>query len=143
MGAYRFIAKPRPDEKDLARWCVDQIRQWGGVLEHPSASTLWPDKGLPEPGERDAWGGFTIAAPQFWWGHLADKPTRFYVVGIEPRNLPAIPLKLGEAERTQSSMTKKKLAIPGAKPELLKKDREKTPPALAHWLVELARRCKP
>ncbi len=141
-GAYRFLAKPRPDEKALATWAVDMLRRWGGILEHPAASLLWPEKGLPEPGDVDKWGGFTVAAPQFWWGHLADKPTRFYIVGCKPGDLPPIPFVLGEAPRTQSTMTKAKLKLPGSRPELLKKDREKTPPALAEWLIEVARRCK-
>ena len=31
-GGLRHMAKPRPDEKALATWCVDQIRKWGGCL---------------------------------------------------------------------------------------------------------------
>lgn len=61
------------------------------MLEHPAGSTLWPVAGLPEPGERDAWGGFTIIVPQFWWGHLADKATRLYICGCEPGDLPPVP----------------------------------------------------
>jgi hypothetical protein len=30
----------------------------------------------------------------------------------------------------------------GKRPEVSKAEREHTPPAFAHWLVELARRCK-
>ena len=41
-GKLRAFALPRPDEKALAVWAVDQVRAWGGVLEHPSESTLWP-----------------------------------------------------------------------------------------------------
>ena len=67
------------------------------MLEHPAGSTLWPVAGLPEPGERDAWGGFTIIVPQFWWGHLADKATRLYICGCEPGDLPPVPFVLGEA----------------------------------------------
>jgi hypothetical protein len=141
-GQLRHFAKPRPDEKELATWCIDRIREEGGVLEHPIGSTLWPVKGLPEPGHRDQFGGWTYQAPQQWWGHLAEKWTRFYIVGIEPHEMPTVPLVLGEAERTMSGVTKEDLKKPGARPELLKKDREKTPPALAEWLVELARRTR-
>ena len=34
-GRLRHFAKPRDDEKDLARFAVAQVRKWGGVLEHP------------------------------------------------------------------------------------------------------------
>jgi hypothetical protein len=60
-GQLRHFAKPQPGEKDLARWAVDQIRQFGGVLEHPAHSTLWRDKGLPVPGLVDEWGGLDVA----------------------------------------------------------------------------------
>lgn len=37
-GRLAHMAKPKPDEKDLARWAVAQVRRFGGVLEHPAAS---------------------------------------------------------------------------------------------------------
>ncbi|HVZ17910.1 MAG TPA: hypothetical protein VG897_12380, partial [Terriglobales bacterium] len=33
-GRLRQFAKGRPDEKALGIWAVDQVRTWGGVLEH-------------------------------------------------------------------------------------------------------------
>lgn len=144
-GGLRHFAKPRPDEKKLATWCVGMLRKWGGVLEHPAGSTLWPTCNLPEPGLKDGWGGFTIIVPQFWWGHLAEKNTRFYIVGCKPRSLPEIPLVLGEPTHSighKNYSTHRDVIKPGEKKELLKSAREKTPPALARWLVELARRCE-
>lgn len=141
-GNLRMMAKPRPDEKQLALYSVNQVRLNGGVLEHPAGSTLWPVAGLPEPGERDAWGGFTIIVPQFWWGHLADKATRLYICGCGPGDLPPVPMVLGEEPRTMASTRKELVAAGLQKPELLKKDREKTPPAFAAWLVEVARICR-
>lgn len=93
-GCLRAMAKPRPDEKDLALYAVNQVRLNGGVLEHPAGSTLWPVAKLPEPGDRDAWGGFTIVVPQFWWGHQANKATRLYICGCGPGDLPPVPLVL-------------------------------------------------
>ena len=72
-GRLRHMANPRPDEKDLARQTVKWIRQFGGVLEHPSGSTLWGDMALPMPGEIDHWGGYAICVDQFWWGHSIKK----------------------------------------------------------------------
>lgn len=141
-GMLRMMAKPRPDEKELALWSVEMVRKWGGVIEHPAGSTLWPVANLPRISERDAWGGFTIAVPQFWFGHLADKATKLYICGCNPSDVPDVPMKLGEAPRTMSSTYKHLVAAGIQRPELLKKDREKTPPLFAEWLVELARRCK-
>jgi hypothetical protein len=136
----RHFAKPEPGEKDLGVWAAGQVRRYGGVLEHPARSLLWLAAGLPRPGRRDRFGGWTLAAPQVWWGHRAEKATWFYIVGVEPSNTPPIPFTLKEATHTVSSGR----FVNGVKfrPELSKKGRESTPPALATWLVELARRCK-
>lgn len=136
-GRLRTFAKPRPDEKDLARWAVAQIRRWGGVLEHPAGSTLWADQSLPYPGTTpDEHGGWTLAAPQKWWGHKAEKATWFYVVGCFPSDIPALPLVLGDA--LYVVQTRKRS---DHRPHITKAEREHTPEALARWLVELARRC--
>lgn len=55
-GAFAWRARPRDGERECAPWAVEQIRMHGGVLEHPAASRLWPEHGLPEPCQRDAWG---------------------------------------------------------------------------------------
>jgi hypothetical protein len=145
-GALGHIAKPRPDEKALAPWCIEQIRKYGGVLEHPRASKLWPFMELPEPdGKPDKWGGFTILWRQYHWGHLADKPTKFYICGIAKRNV-FLPFRMGRGSHTITtnhtapSYKRNKHLL---RPELLPAEREKTPPALAQWLVDLARRCTP
>ena len=121
-GRLRHFAKPRVDEKDLARWAVHQVRKYGGVLEHPAGSTLWPDMALPKPGFRDEFGGWTLAAPQKWWGHKAEKASWFYVVGLAASEIPAFPIVVDRMKYT---------------------GREHTPPLLAAWLVELARMCRP
>ena len=93
----RYFAKNvPPDEKALAIFAVEQVRKFGGVLEHPYGSTLWDAANLPRPGERDSWGGWTLSMPQFWFGHRAEKATFFYIVGCEPSAVPEIPFKLGE-----------------------------------------------
>lgn len=115
-------------------------------MEHPAKSKLWPIAGLPEPGARDCFGGWTLEAPQFWWGHRAEKWTRFYVVGVEPENMPAVPMVLGEAPcviGTSSRRTDGSRLRPGDagyRPEVTKREREATPPALAAWLLSVAER---
>ena len=130
-GRLAHVAKPRDDEMDLARFAVAKVRQCGGVLEHPSASRLWIDQQLPSPGstDRDTFGGWTYPVSQKWWGHKCEKRTWLYVCGIEPAQLPAFPLVLGEAE----------WKIGGR--EGSKSDRMRTPPAFAEWLVDVARAC--
>ena len=141
-GRLSHMAKPRPDEKDLARFSVAQIRRLGGVLEHPKGSALWADQSLPAPGTRDEFGGWTLPVFQMWWGHRAEKATYLYIVGCEPRDIPTIPYVMGEASHTiASSKARQHRNHPLYRPEVTKPEREKTPPQLAEWLVELARRC--
>lgn len=139
-GQFAMFAKPRPDEKDLARWSVRQVREWGGVLEHPARSTLWADQQLPEPGAFDAFGGWTLPVHQHWWGHRAEKATRLYIVGVSPRDIPEMPMKLGQATHVIGDVGRASRG--DNRPEISKAEREHTPPEFAAWLVELARRTR-
>ena len=127
-GRLRHWAKPRPDEKALALFAVDQVRRCGGVLEHPWGSTLWKAAQLPLPGHgSDAWGGWTLLVDQGWWGHVAPKPTYLYIVGVTRAEIGELPVQLRRAE--------------GRTLKLSPADRERTPPLFARFLVELAARC--
>ena len=145
-GRLRAFAKPRADEMDLARWAVAQVRQWGGVLEHPECSTLWPDQGLPEPEQRDALGGWTLPIHQWWFGHRAQKRTLLYIVGCGPNNAPRLPLRIGisdcriRLDKRRPDGTHIRKGDADYRPILGNAEREHTPPLLAEWLVELARR---
>jgi len=137
-GRLRQFAKPRPNEKELGLFAVAQVRKWGGVLEHPAESTLFDACGLPEPGQgRDEFGGWTLGIQQHDFGHRAEKKTWLYVVGCDPRDIPALPLPLTKATHCIRP-TKNYPRLPS----VTKAEREHTPPALAMWLVELAARCK-
>ena len=146
-GGLRHMAKPRAGERGLALWSVCMVRIWGGVLEHPAASELWPLAKLPEPGETDVWGGWTYSAPQMWWGHRAEKPTRFYIVGITPASLPEIPFVIGDAPciigtpGRRRDGTRLAPGESGWRPEVSKAEREHTPAKLANWLLEIASKC--
>jgi hypothetical protein len=136
-GQLSPFARPNPEEHALGPWAVEQVRKWGGVLEHPLRSKLWPACGLPKVGTaKDAFGGWTMGAPQWWWGHDCEKMTALYIVGCEPFDIPPVPFKLGEAEYVQSysHACRRRKQMPHWK-------REHTPRYLAEWLVELARRC--
>lgn len=141
-GRLRAFAKPRPDEKELAIFAIDQVRKFGGVLEHPEASSLWPVGGLPAIGEVDDFGGWTLPISQHWWGHRAEKKTWLYIVGIEPAQIPDMPFVLGEATHTVCSSRRRALDGTRYRKEVSKAEREHTPPELAAWLVDLAKRCK-
>jgi hypothetical protein len=147
-GRLRHFAKPRQDEKDLARFAVAQVRRFGGVLEHPESSQLWPDQKLPNPGERDEFNGWTLPVHQYAWGHRAQKKTLLYVVGCEPSDVPRMPLVLGTADcvirldKRRPDGTHIRKGDHDWKQPLGPAEREGTPKAFAEWLVELAKRCE-
>ena len=136
-----MFAKPRPDERNLARLAVALVREFGGVLEHPYGSKLWPAQKLPAVGESDQYGGWTLVVDQNWWGHRAQKRTRLYVVGARPDQVPKMPMKLGKAECVVGDVGRASRG--DDRPEVSKAEREHTPMDFAVWLVELARRCMP
>lgn len=138
-GRLKAFARPEPGEKELAFFAIDMIRRNGGVLEHPAWSSLWKEAGLPLPGQKSAAGEFTFSAPQYWWGHRAEKNTWFFISGLRQKDLPEIPFVLGEAEYVVSGSRASKRE---RRPEIKKSEREHTPVDLAIWLCEVARRCK-
>lgn len=139
-GGLRHMAKPRPDERDLGLWAVQQVRLWGGVLEHPANSTLFPTCGLPLPSEGpDSFGGWTLAVEQFHWGHRAAKKTWLYIVGCSLENIPTVPVRQGTPTHVVGTSLRK--GKQGWRPRVTNAEREHTPPALATWLTDLARRC--
>jgi len=148
-GRLSYFAKPTSRELMLGPFCVRKVRENGGVLEHPAYSKLWKAEGLPRPRAGvDEFGGWTFQAPQFWWGHKCEKLTWFYIVGILPRQLPQIPLNLGEASHVVASSrvrridgTRLKKGMFGWRPAVTKAEREHTPPALAEWLCKIAILC--
>lgn len=70
------------------------VRRWGGVLEHPEASSAWKAFGLFTPPRRGGWvsadwhGGWTCCVEQGHYGHRARKATWLYACGID--ELPAL-----------------------------------------------------
>ena len=122
-GKLRQFSKAPASEHELAVWATEQVKCWGGVLEHPEGSKLWSYLGLPPP----------LIVDQFHWGHKARKRTWLYIVGVDPGTLD-VPFRSGEPTHTIGSS----LRISG-KPDLPKRERDVTPIAFAQWLVELAK----
>lgn len=125
-------------ERQLAIDAVDHIRTCGGVLEHPAESTLWAHLGLPLPGRApDRFGGWTAQIRQCDFGHKAEKLTWLYIVGCHPDDLPEMPPP-GEP----TGVIKPQRGVPRTLKIVTKAEREHTPPPLAAWLVDLARRTR-
>lgn len=128
----RHQAKPSPGEKDLGPWCVEQVRRWGGVLEHPAHSRLWDACGLPKPGETARDGSWSMCVDQYWWGYAMRKRTWLLVSGVGPLDIPAVPFHLRASTKGDRQAFK----------HMSHRQRSASPRAFADWLVELARRAK-
>ena len=135
-GQLRHFAKPREDEKDLAFHAIEQVRNFGGILEHPLKSTFWDAAKVPAAGRIDEFGGFRFPILQSWFGHRAEKATYLYVCGVKPKDVPATPYSIAEPSHVVQSRSDRR-------PHISKAEREHTPAMLATWLVRLALNCKP
>jgi hypothetical protein len=126
----RFGTHPDPDdvrqEKQLGLWCAEQVQENGGILEQPAKSELWSAAGLPMPGSPQSSDSFSLAVWQSWWGFPCRKATWFYFRGISMFSI-EIPFRL--LSHRQSAL----------RFENHKFYRSHTVPALAQWLVDLAR----
>ncbi len=133
------------DDPTLAIRAVEQVRQWGGILEHPYCSLLFRHCRLPLPGELpDAFGGVTIEVCQSDWGHPALKRTWLYLVGL--RRLPEFPPPRepthwisGTRKRFPDGVRRLRGCVPPGIKVCSAQQRRRTPPAFAEWLVSLAR----
>lgn len=118
---------------------VEQVRAFGGVLEHPQDSSLWKACGLPKPGEpTDEWGGFTIEIRQVHWGHCCEKPTWLYLVRVPVAAARPAPFPDAVATHRVTNGSRGKTHLP----RCTAFQARATPPLLAEWLVSLARAVK-
>jgi len=109
-GRYHHLAKPRPDERDLALFALDLVRRVGGIVEHPRSSMLWRHL---RPGET------SIVIRQCDFGHRAEKETRLFYAGLPPP--PPLPPPLAPSSTVEN---------------MGRQERERTPPELMRWLLE-------
>ena len=120
-------------------WALDAVRRNGGALEHPGGSRAWAHHHMPRIGRGpDRFGGWSCEVRQCDWGHKAEKLTWLYIVGVHPDDLPALPAR---SEPTGVIKPQRDVPRDGRK-IVTKAEREHTPPELAAWLVELARRTR-
>ncbi|HRQ88093.1 MAG TPA: hypothetical protein PLA50_04805 [Bacteroidia bacterium] len=138
-GRLRTVATRAPeDEHDLGPWAVEQVRRCGGVLEHPAGSTLFRECGCGADGDA----GWIAEVDQWHWGHACGKPTKLYIVGCEPGEMPPMPRREGVPDRCISQGKGIRLGHPKFRSRVTQWEREATPPAFAAWLVDLASRCR-
>jgi hypothetical protein len=149
-GKLAFCSKYQP--KDCGPRAVEQVRAFGGVLEHPRGSKLWAHCGLPRPGELpDEFGGITIEVDQVRWGHVARKTTWLYLVAVRevgPIPPPREPTHWCSGFRSSrgkypANYKRTGCAVPPGIKVCSAQQRRRTPVAFAEWLIALARTVEP
>lgn len=129
---------------ELAIKAVEQVRAYGGVLEHPIASALWAHMGLPRPGEKaDKYGGYSITCRQVDWGHPCAKPTILYCVRVPRTAIETPPPRkpthwIAGSHKAMSRNGTRKGRMPDHVKCATKAMRMNTPPDFARYLLTLA-----
>ena len=121
-------AKAPAGEKELGPLCVDWLKSCGGVLEHPAHSRLFEFFGLPKPGWATRGELWTICVDQALFGHVNAKKTWLCFSRVSPNDV-QLPLRLRnpQGDRRRWSL-------------MSQTQRSKTPPEMAQWLVDAARK---
>lgn len=143
----------RGNEHDCGPRAFEQVRAYGGVLEHPAGSKLFAHMGAVTPADAtDSFGGRTYELCQCNWEHCARKRTWIYVVRVDQRK---VMRALAAARKRDIQPThwvsgfrstigrnlyaKNGSAVPPGIKVCSAQQRRRTPPLFAAWLVSLAR----
>jgi hypothetical protein len=128
----------RGDDEGCFASALASVRRWGGVLEHPEASSAWGTFGLMEPARGGGWvgagdwRGWTCCVEQGHFGHRTRKATWLYAVG--PGFLPSLPWGPSCPDGYISRRHKGE-----AFTRLSRRQRSATPPAFRDLLLSIAR----
>jgi len=153
-GPYSLIAHP-PCER-WGRWAGNRIgddggcfsaalhavRVWGGVLEHPEASSAWRAFDLTPPPRSGGWikadvyGGLTCCVEQGHYGHRARKATWLYVAGVQPPDLKWGPSEASIKPRPGRDPVRERRI--GAVQRMSRKQRRATPLPFRDLLISIA-----
>lgn len=137
-GAFAHLCQKQ--SAGLAVVALEQVRRWGGVLEHPRGSRFFRKYIMTAPaGMLDEHGGFVIEVDQLFWGHVAHKRTWIYAIGIDLIDASQAPFpNKVPTHDLMGSRGKNGTANRGNRLEASQELRRRTPVAFAEWLLDLA-----
>ena len=139
----------RGDDGGCFAAAVWAVRTFGGVIEHPEASSAWRWFGWPAPPRRGGWvradefGGWTCCVEQLRYGHRAVKATWLYAVSDCLPSLDWGKSPAGAGARLDAGFhsTEERAAATSTRvaERLTPKENLATPQAFADLLVSIAR----
>lgn len=146
-GPSASVRRRKGDDGGCFISALEAVRRWGGVLEHPAASSAWAAFGLKEPPRAGGWivadwrGGWTCCVDQGHYGHRAQKATWLYAAGV---TLPS--LRWGKSSRRvrlddgfHSAAERRRRIRTGTCQRLSHRERIETPIAFRDLLLSMAR----
>lgn len=83
------VRKVKGDDGGCFEAAIAAVRRWGGVLEHPEATSAWAAFGVRAPLRGGGWSaagdgrGWTCCVEQGNYGHRARKATWLYACDVE------------------------------------------------------------
>lgn len=146
-GPSARVRRVKGDDNGCFEAALKAVRAFGGVLEHPAASSAWEAFGLNAPPRAGGWinadwqGGWTCCVDQEHYGHRAQKATWLYAVGVQ---LPSLRWGKGSSrihldDRFHSAEERRRKIRTGICQRLSKRQRLETPPAFRDLLLSIAR----
>lgn len=142
------VRRKRGDDGGCFLAALNAVRRFGGVLEHPAASSAFAAFGLPVPPASGGWqrgvcGGWSCHVEQGHYGHKARKATWLYVVGVELPHLRWGPSdasqRLDEGFHTAAERRTARAAGVPPRKRLTTRDNLATPPQFRDLLLSIAR----
>ncbi len=151
-GPSAKVRRQKGDDGGCFAAALASVRRWGGVLEHPEASSAWAAHGLLAPPRCGGWFaagdflGFTCCVEQGHYGHRARKATWLYAAGV--LTLPS--LKWGKSAASvrlddgyHSAEERRRAVKTGVRQRLSKNQRAATPLPFRDLLISIARSARP
>ncbi len=145
-GPSARVARIKGDDDGCFAAALRSVRQFGGVLEHPAASSAWEAFGLMPPPRAGGWvnadfeGGWTCWVDQEHYGHRAQKGTWLYAAGV---SLPSLKWGKGTSkirldEGFHSAEERRRSQRTGVCQRLSRRQRLETPIAFRDLLLSIA-----
>lgn len=148
-GPSARVRRQRGDDGGCFAAALASVRRWGGVLEHPAASSAWAAHGLRHPLRRGGWsvaddvGGWTCHVEQGHYGHRARKATWLYAVGVVLPSLRWGPssarMRLDEGFHSSAERQAARAAGVAPRKRLGGDENAATPPEFRDLLIAMAR----
>ncbi len=145
-GPSARVRRVKGDDGGCFAAALQAVRTFGGVLEHPAASSAWEAFGLMPPPRAGGWvnadfeGGWTCCVDQNHYGHGAQKATWLYAHGV---SLPSLiwgkssgGVRLDQGFHSKEE--RRRAVRTGICQRLSKRQRTETPIPFRNLLLEIA-----